>query len=138
MACNTDNQLKYRCGSITPSECVVYDSDLPSWSELEGCVTVEESLTEIYKKLTELSEAVQIEDLPNCIELPAGEQTLSSVLLGLATEICAIKDKISSAPTTFDVSKLAISSECLVDECGAPISDLTTLLQVIIDKLCIN
>ena len=136
MECNTDNKLKYRCGSITPSECVSYETTLPEWSVLEGCVTVEESLTEIYKKLTEIADSLVIsDDMPTCLNYSSGEQTIASVLMDLANEICAIKNILDSAPNTFNVN--TINTKCLTDtECGEEVSDLTGLLQVIIDNLC--
>lgn len=136
MECNTDNKLKYRCGSITPSECVSYETTLPEWSELEGCVTVEESLTEIYKKLTEIAANLEVSDgMPDCITYSSGDQTIASVLRDLAEEICSIKATLNLSPTTFDVN--SINLKCLQEnECGNQVSDLTELLQAIVDNLC--
>lgn len=135
MSCTEYNYRKSTCGTKTQAICTHYHGELPAHSELtnEDCVTIEETTEELYNTQEKILNEIDLSELGDCITYePQGDKlTVKEVLQALETEICDIKE---NSKTIVDIKRLDM--KCLEDECGVPIKDLTTLFQIIINKLC--
>ena len=76
-------------GAKQYSKCIYYEGILGDTSELEDCVTLEETTEELYGMVDEINEKINLSDLSeDCIEYPT-ERTLLNVLQAQQGFICA-------------------------------------------------
>lgn len=134
MGCCKRNKIKYQCDEIATSDSITYNTALPEWSSLTTCVSVEDTLNEIYTALDEKVAELDFSNIGSCLEIDKPKQTISSILETLVTEICTLKEESIKLQDTFDISKLNLS--CFEEQCEAKINTLPELLQQIVDAVC--
>lgn len=138
MGCR-DNKLKYNCGSLKQNaRCTFYEGDLAEFSELEDCITIEETTEELYETVQEIKDSLDLSELgKDCLDYTEFQQgkelKISEVLMTFENEICDLKEKKDTG-SKLDISKLNL--RCLVDPCNNTIDTEEKLLQLIIDKIC--
>lgn len=138
MGCR-DNKPKYNCGSKQNATCVFYDKELPKFSELEDCVTLEETTQELYENTQNILDNIDLEDLgKTCIDYSEFQEDknlkVKEAFLTLEKEICELKN-IDFSNGGIDVSKLDL--KCLTDPCNNVISTEQQLIQILINEICI-
>lgn len=139
MGCR-DNKLKYNCGSSKQNaRCTFYEGDLPEFSKLEDCVTIEETTEEIYEKVQEIKDSLDLSDLgKDCLDYSEFQQgkelQINEVLMTFENEICDLKEKKPDGSTSVDISKLDL--DCLVDPCNNIIDTQQKLIQLLINEIC--
>lgn len=139
---NCGNKIKQTCGETTFAACVSYEGDLPEFSELEECSSIEDTTEELYKLVGELKEETDLTTLgETCLEyvLDEGKIVVRNVLLKYEEEICLLKEQVTALQNT-EICTTSITG-CnlewgdLVTSCGDTPGTLVEALQVIIDKL---
>lgn len=135
------DKTKNNCGKKVYAECTYYEGTLPEWSELEDCKTVEETTEELYSKLTELIDMLDFSDTESsCEDLTikeeGGKVTLKSYLETLLEIAEGIKCGEITIKEDVDISKWGLDLKCLIEPCDTPIAKLSTLIQVMITKMC--
>ena len=140
MSCRND-KMKYRCGTYHLDECTTYSGDLPEWSELqdETCVTLKESTEELYGKVTEIKDDIELTRFSNCIdynEEEVGKPKIDEVLTKHHELLCEILGTDMSKDVSPDISRWGLDFKCLVDQCANPPSTLKQLLQLLINSVC--
>jgi hypothetical protein len=142
MSCCGDNR-KFNCGGLkTPAVCVTYRSYLPKYSKLDkDCAVIEETTEELYKNQEFILKSIDTSKLvEDCIDYPMveidGEDKILvvDVLQKLQDEICDLKDNTGSDCDCIDVTKIDL--KCLEDEPCANPTSVTSILQLMIDKIC--
>lgn len=133
-----DNKLKYNCGVKHNARCVFYDGTIPEFSELEDCVTIEETTEELYEHVQEIEDSIDLSELgKNCIDYSEFQKEkdlkVKEAFQTLEKEICLLIEKEEDG-CCIDIEKLDL--KCLVDPCNNIINNQTQLMQVIIDQLC--
>lgn len=94
MSCQ--GKTKSRCGKKQYSACIFYEKDLPDFSELQDCVTIEETTEELYNLVGEIKEELDLSTLDNeCLTFPS-IVNLKSVLQLLITTMCQQKEQIEA------------------------------------------
>lgn len=147
MACG--NKTKNTCGEKGYATCVYYEKAVPDFSELEDCITLEETTEELYKIVKDLKEQVDLSALGNvdgCDVVYAldGDDRIvvKNVLLKYEEEICALKAKVEELETK-NISEMLIADwgldfpeGCLTLPCDNSIATVKDLFQAIINKTC--
>lgn len=143
MSCCGDSR-KFSCGgSKTSAVCVYYRGYLPKYSELDAdCAVVEETTGELYKNQEFILKSIDTSKLKeDCIDYPTtdieGEEKILvvDVLQALQDEICNLKENTTDSDCgCIDVSKLDL--KCLEEDPCANDSNITDVLQLMIDKIC--
>lgn len=140
MSCCGNNK-KYNCGGIKHNaSCVFYDGCLPDYSELkkEDCVTVEETVCELYTNQDLILQSIDTEELDNgCIDYPTVEINGEDVIrvIDVLNEHQKLLCNIPTSESTLDLSGLNL--KCLSDDCNSDVKSLTQVLQLIIDEICL-
>lgn len=142
MACG--NKTKNTCGEKGYATCVYYEKAVPDFSELEDCITLEETTEELYKIIKDLKEQVDLSALgEGCLTYVEDEQNrivVKNVLLKYEEEICTLKDKVEELETK-SISEMLIADwglalDCLTLPCDNSIATVKDLFQAIINKTC--
>ena len=146
MACG--NKTKNTCGEKGYATCVYYEKAVPDFSELEDCITLEETTEELYKIVKDLREQIDLSKLGKCDDLDYvldGENNriiVKNVLLKYEEEICALKAKVEELETK-NISEMLIADwgldfpeGCLTLPCDNSIATVKDLFQAIINKTC--
>ncbi|MDR1019026.1 MAG: hypothetical protein LBM02_10050 [Lachnospiraceae bacterium] len=135
-----DNKISNNCFPKVNSTCVKYDGYLPDYSKLEeGCTSIEETTTELYKKQSEILESLDLSELgKNCINYATykdkdNKLTVKGAFRALEDKLCE-KSNSNGNSSTFDLSKYDF--KCLTDSCNNTIDSQTKLIQALIDKVC--
>jgi hypothetical protein len=142
---NCNNRVKQTCGSINYATCISYETELPTFSELGGCVSIEETTEELYNLVGEIKEEIDLSELgEKCLEYITDENNkvvVKNVLLKFEEKICELEEKVTELETT-DICNKSITS-CNLDlscldslPCDTPINTLGDLLQAMINKIC--
>lgn len=139
MGCCDNTNKKFNCGKKHQASCTFYKEELPKYSELEkGCVTLEETTTELYKHQDRILKSIDTSDLgKECLEYPTVEIDdedvilIKDVLLVMEEKICLILDANEEPDTS-----LELDFKCLADPCEGQITSLNGLLQVLINEVC--
>lgn len=93
MACN--EKIKTRCKK-TPASCVEYATTLPICSQLEDCVTIEETTEELYNLVCGIKEEINLTELVGeCLTLPSN-LTVKDMFQFLITSICNLQTQIDT------------------------------------------
>ena len=133
-----NNKIKCNCGTRQNARCVYYDAYLPKYSKLdEDCVNIDETTTELYENQEKILDSIDLVELgKKCIDYSEFQEDdslkVKEAFLTFESEICELKSKISSNSD----DSLELDFKCLQDPCNHTISDLKTLLQVLIDEIC--
>ena len=139
--CGQDKR-KFHCGQRLNSVCVFYDGYIPEDSDLSGeeCITVEETIDDLYHMIDDIKENIDLSDLGDkCIdydEEEPGKIKVKEALIKFEELICELKEN-SSTTTVNGIDLSKIDPKCLINECQANFTSVEQLLQAIIDKLCI-
>lgn len=142
MSC-CDDTRKFNCGGTKmQAVCVHYRGYLPKYSELDkDCAVIEETTEELYKNQEYILKSIDTSKLKeDCIEYPTveieGEDKILviDILQKLQDEICDLKDNSTNDCECIDLTK--IDFKCLEDEPCANPSSITSVLQLMIDKIC--
>lgn len=133
-----DNKLKYNCGTRHNARCVSYDGNLPEFSELEDCVTIEETTEELYDNLQEIKDSIDLSELgKKCINYSDYKKDkdlkVKEAFLAIENQICLLKEN-NENDCCIDIEKLDL--KCLVDPCDNPINNQTQLIQIMINQMC--
>lgn len=136
------DKISNTCIESINARCVDYTGSTGANSTIVGgCVTQHEVTEELYSLTDKLILDTDVSGLSgSCLNYPLTENeiTLKEVVSTQDQEICALKDKTKELTDELaafkDISKLEF--ECLVDPCGDPITDIKTLLQLLINKSC--
>lgn len=138
-----ESKIKHTCGTKVMANCTFYESEVPDLSGLtnDDCLTIEETTSDIYNYLETLENSLDITGLGSeCLEYDEvdGEVTIGSVLQQFEKELCLLKGEGSSntTSTVLDISDMGLDFKCLVDPCNNSITELSQLLQLLIDKVC--
>ena len=127
--------IKYNCPPGQNARCVNYDGDLAMFSELKrGCTDLHETTEELYHKLQEILNGLDITELgTQCIKYGAyrtkKDLTVANVLRTFETEICKLKKEKSPDKATYD-------TKCLEDKCNRTLDTQEQIIQALIDKVC--
>lgn len=135
------NKIKNTCGKKVFAECVYYEGDKPEWSELDDCSVIEETTEEIYNKLTEILNLIDVSDFESdCEDLTilqsGGQVTLKTLLQTLLNVAEGIKCGEITIKEDVDISKWNLDLDCLSEPCDTPITKLSVLIQTMITKMC--
>ncbi|MCA9749280.1 MAG: hypothetical protein KC414_09245 [Romboutsia sp.] len=139
--CDCKTKRKHTCGKKIQAVCTYYESYIPESSELHDsdCKTIEETTEDLYHITEDIKDNINLEDLgSDCLdyeEEEVGKIKVREVLKKHEEEICLLKESVGDTDgINFDISD--IDTACLVDECGTGFSDLKSLLQAMINKIC--
>lgn len=108
MACG--DKIKKRC-VVTPSSCVQYQLELPDFSELTDCVTIEETTNELYNLVGEIKNLLDFTDLEGCegLTLPT-TKTAFNLFQYLINRDCAQKELIETMQSTIETMQEQITN----------------------------
>lgn len=138
MRCN--NKIKNTCGDSIKAECVDYEGEVNSQSELvnESCLSIEETTQDIYNQL----EQIDVTDIEDCLDY---EETEGKVLIKDAVklqgaEICEIKNELENiraeAFLDLNISDSGLDFLCLETECETSVQTVRDWIQAVTNKIC--
>lgn len=142
MACN--DKISNICVDPIKSTCVDYEGSLGENTTIKDeCVTqheVNEDLYTITDNIIENQDTSELGDLCLTYTITDGKILPKSVFEVHEQEICDLKDRVQQLEGmdfgALDITGFNLDYQCLVDPCGDPITDLKTLLQLLINKAC--
>jgi len=142
MACN-DKESNI-CIKPILATCVDYRGSLGENTNIEdNCVNQHDVNIDLYSLFDSLIENQSTSELGQlCLNYPVTEGKIfpKSVFKVHEEEICTLKDKVYDLENRnfgeLDITGFNLDFSCLVDACGDPITDLKTLLQLLINKTC--
>ena len=140
---NCHNKIKHTCSSTNYATCISYETELPPFSELEDCIDLDQTTTELYSLVGEIKEETDLSELGNkCLEYVTDENNkvvVKNVLLKFEEKICELEEKITDLETTDICNKSIVPCSLdfgdLVDACGNQPTTLAETLQLILDTL---
>jgi hypothetical protein len=138
------SKIKHTCtGNLQYSTCVQYELELPSFSELGECVSIEETTEELYNLVGEIKEETDLSELGNeCLDyvLEEGKVIVKNVLLKHEQEICLLKNRVTELEERqlcdFNISECGIDVSCLALPCDQSIATVADLFNAMITKIC--
>lgn len=110
MACNESTNL--RCGGIKQSAaCVDYQGELPVYSSLDGCASVEQVAEELYDLITDIRDGQNLQTLAGeCITYPtSGSLTVLQALTAMQNFICAQNEIITTMQTSIETLQAQVA-----------------------------
>lgn len=142
MGCN--NKMSNVCVDSTSSKCIDYKGKLGNSSSItDECVSQFEVNEDLYDIVNTVEDSQNTSELGSlCLTYPVTEGKVlpKSVYNIHEQEICTLKNKVeileNKTLEEIDISQLGLNFQCLVDPCGDPITNLKTLLQLLINKSC--
>lgn len=135
------DKIKSTCGSTTYATCVQYETELPTFSAIIGCPTIEETTEELYLEVGKIKDNNDLTSLgEKCLTYVKedGKNIVKNVLLEYETQICILKEELEDFKTK-GICELSIvgcnlNLTDLVDVCGETPTTLGQLLQILINK----
>lgn len=86
MACGKQDLT---CGKKQPATCVKYEGELPEYSELDTCATIQETTEELYQLVTGIREDLDLTEIDfGCLTEPQ-EVNQKTVIQLLIDKICS-------------------------------------------------
>lgn len=142
MACN-DN-VSNICIDPIKAPCVDYEGPLGANTTItDDCVNQHQVNEDLYTITDNIIENQDTSNLGNlCLTYPVtdGKILPKSVFETHEQEICDLKDRVTTLEGMnfgeLDITGFNLDFACLVDPCGDPITDLKTLLQLLINQAC--
>jgi hypothetical protein len=140
MACSDD--ISNICVDPIKATCVDYEGALGANTKItEDCVNQNDVNEDLYAITDEIIENIDASNLGNlCITYPVGTITPKSALEQHEIEICDLQTRVTALENQnfadLDITGFGLNFSCLVDPCGAPITTLGQLLQIMINKDC--
>lgn len=132
------------CLDPIKAPCVDYEGPLGENTTIkESCVNqhqVNEDLYAIADIIIKDQSTEQLGELCLTYPLEDGKVKLKSVLKIFEEEVCSLTSKVKSLEeknySELDITGFNLNFQCLIDPCGEPITNLKTLLQLLINKSC--
>ena len=139
---NCNNRVKQTCGTTNYATCISYETELPPFSELDDCVDLDQTTTELYSLVGEIKEETDLSELGNkCleyIETDEGKIVVKNVLLKFEEKICELEEKINILETTavcdLNISSCNIDWGTLTDQCGEQPQTLAQAIQLLANQ----
>lgn len=135
-------KTKYGC-NLVQATCVEYQTELPTFSEIGECPSLDDTTKELYDLIGEIKTENDLSALGNlCLEYTTigGKNIVKNVLLKFEQKICELEDEIDTLKTTATLDKSLVGSgldfKCLTTECSDEISTYKELFQSMITKIC--
>jgi len=123
------NKIKNTCVDKHFASCVYYELDTPSFSDLEDCVTIEETTQELYEVLDNVRTKVDINDGVVLTELLEEKQD----------QIDVLQEKVETLENQNvceqSIENCNLDLQGLVDVCGEEPTTVGQLLQILINEL---
>ena len=92
MSCT--DRTEQRCKKVY-STCVSYEKELPEFSELDECVSIEETTEELYNLVGTIREELDLESLEfDCIQI-SGDKKVKLILQTLINKLCTLNTQIT-------------------------------------------
>ncbi len=140
-SCNS--KIKHTCtGNLQYATCVQYELELPEFSELGECVSIEETTEELYTLVGGIKDEIDLSDLgEQCLEytLEEGKIIVKNVLLKYEEELCSLRERVLELETR-PLCEMplgdCIDTLCLVDPCDNPITTWGQLIQILVNNAC--
>jgi hypothetical protein len=137
------SKIKHTCtGNLQYSTCVQYELELPEFSELGDCVSIEDTTNELYNLVGEIKTETDLSALGElCLEYTTvgGKNIVKNVLLKFEEKICELSEKVNlleNRPLCEMPLGDCVDTKCLVDACNENISTVGQLLQALVDLNC--
>lgn len=135
---NCQNKVKHTCGDLKNyATCIQYELELPTFSELEGCVTLEETTEELYNLVGEIKEDINLVGLGNGC-LTYADKKPKTVILKLEQEICLLKARVlelEQRPLCNLPLSDCVDTSGLTDPCGDEVNTFGQLLQILVNNV---
>lgn len=139
------SKVKHTCtGSIQYALCTLYETDLPTFSELE-CPSIEETTEELYNLVGEIKEQTDLSELgERCLEYLLDENDkiiVKNVLLKFEEEICNLKEELETVKNR-QICDIPITEclpngfDCLIGDCDNSIVTLKDWMLAMQTKIC--
>nr|DAI89608.1 MAG TPA: hypothetical protein [Caudoviricetes sp.] len=145
MSKNCGNKISNTCGNKVKAACTEYETDLPDFSEIGTCPSLEDTTTELYTFIGEIKNQIDLSALGElCLEytLEEGKVIVKNVLVKFEQTICDLQNRIEELETESICNKsIAECTDvigCLVDPCGENILTLGDWMKVVTEKICIT
>lgn len=105
-----EGKIKTRCGKKQYSSCILYELELPEFSELTDCVTIEETTEELYNLVGGIKDDLNLVELEVCegLTLPT-ERTILNMFQYLIDRDCAQKELIETLQETVEAMQEQIT-----------------------------
>lgn len=141
---NCGNKIKQTCtGNRVYATCTEYETELPEFSTLEDCVTIEETTAELYDVVGKILDNTDLNELGNlCLEYVLDEEgkiIVKNVLSKFEEIICEQQEKIEALQNTSICNTIITGCNFswgdLTDSCGDQPLTLGETIQLILDKL---
>lgn len=133
------NKIKHTCSEKNYATCIYYELELPEFSELGECVTLEETTDELYDLVGEIKEDIDLTLLGNNC-LTYSDKKPKTVILELESQICDLKDRVTELENRqlcdMPISACGINLSCLSIPCEQEILTMADLFNAIIIRLC--
>lgn len=129
-------KVKNTCLDKYYATCVYYELDLPEISQLQDCVTLEETTQELYSFIEELKSELDFSQLEtNCGDLT--ELSLKEILVAQQNKICELEQELGEQPNLLDtpLTDCDIDLQGLVDVCGEQPETVCDLLKIIVNQI---
>lgn len=92
MSCK--DKIEQRCKKVY-SACVSYEKELPDFSELDKCTSIEETTEELYTLVGKLREQINLETLElDCVEIE-GDRDIRKMFQVLLNKVCQLTEDIT-------------------------------------------
>lgn len=139
---NCGNKVRMTCITKNYSTCISYETDLPEFSQLEGCVDLDQTTTELYSLVGKIKEEIDLSELSSkCLDYLTDENdkiVVKNVLLKFEEKICELEERINTLETTavcdLDISDCNFQWGDLTDSCGQQPQTLGEALQLLINQ----
>ena len=139
---NCHNKIKHTCSSTNYATCISYETELPPFSELEDCVDLDQTTTELYSLVGEIKEETDLSELGNkCLTYLTDENdkiVVKNVLLKFEEKICELEEKVNTLETTavcdLNISSCNIDWGTLTDQCGEQPQTLAQAIQLLANQ----
>lgn len=106
MGCN--DKIRQRCQKVE-DVCVNYNGTLPQWTSIEDdCVSIQDTTEDLYDKVTEILQGIDLTQLESCESLPQN-LTVSNLFQSLIDIICTQKFQIETLGNSVETMQQQIT-----------------------------
>lgn len=137
------SKVSHTCGTKTYATCVEYETNLPTFSNLE-CPSIEETTEELYNLVGEIKEETNLSELGDrCleyVETEEGKLIVKNILLKFEEEICNLKEELvlvkNRQVCDIPITECLPDLNCLALPCDTTIITLGDWMLAVQTKLC--
>ena len=140
---NCHNKIKHTCSSTNYATCISYETELPPFSELEDCVDLDQTTTELYSLVGEIKEETDLSELgKKCLTYFTDENdkiVVKNVLLKFEEEICNLRERVlelEERPLCNLPIGDCVDTLCLEDACNNTITTFGEWMNAVTVKIC--